>query len=825
MTVEEVAAVFNATKAGDRYGACCPCHDDKHGSLSIRAGDDGRVLVHCFAGCAVKDIVAAKGLTMRDLFPAPAVAGKVPRKVVATYDYRTRDGAPLIRVVRYVPKSFGRYSWDGHGWARGNTEGVAALYRWPELRAACLARVRRVLLVEGEKDVDNMVKLLAAAPKDGGGKPKDAPFDEVTTALGGSSKWRVEYAPEFAGVKEVVVVADRDGAGNRFKGQRYAIQVRDALRENGIAARAVLLPAEIGGRAVKDASDAIAAGWGLADFGNWLAGAEDLCAADFEQKAEASSGDGSMKSAIDEAVLEAIRKLDGGRLKDRDESEIVSRVGRQWLAGHGRFYIDRDRKSILGAYYFYAPEKRLFAIGNKPDEPGYFNAWLSVMSGKSRARGAFRQLLLDCQNDATASRITTEFTPSRFWERRGDVVYISCGEGQVCRIEAGRSPEMVDNGTDGVLFMSEYTLRHWELLPYDKEVSPLSLAIFRDMTVIEERYMLLFLFWVLALPLDLENKPPLVLNGTVGSGKTRAAKGVFEMFGFPAPRVATIRADGEKDFWNSVNQGGLLVLDNCDKMFPWLANAIASAATGGTNEVRELYTNNGVILQKARAAIIVTTANPTFASDPGTADRIEMVRLDRNDRETADSELTADIERNRDGCMTWIAHVLQLALENKGRMPPATMNRRHPDWGAWAWRFGAALGCEDAARRVLCAAEEDKSRAFVEQDAFAAELTEYMKTTAGKVMANATGLAESLRKSAESGGRSFKLSSKAVGKRIAAGWPHYRQVFRAEKVLDRNKVWFYTFYPATEDSASADDSGAFDGGGSAVDGGDGNDNN
>ncbi len=49
--------------------ACCPAHDDKSPSLSIRETVDGRVLVHCFAGCAVHEIVSAVGLDASDLFP------------------------------------------------------------------------------------------------------------------------------------------------------------------------------------------------------------------------------------------------------------------------------------------------------------------------------------------------------------------------------------------------------------------------------------------------------------------------------------------------------------------------------------------------------------------------------------------------------------------------------------------------------------------------------------------------------------------------------------------------------------------------------------
>ena len=48
--------------------ACCPAHDDKSPSLSIRE-HEGKVLVHCFAGCEVADVVAAVGLGLEDLFP------------------------------------------------------------------------------------------------------------------------------------------------------------------------------------------------------------------------------------------------------------------------------------------------------------------------------------------------------------------------------------------------------------------------------------------------------------------------------------------------------------------------------------------------------------------------------------------------------------------------------------------------------------------------------------------------------------------------------------------------------------------------------------
>ena len=56
------------TGAG-RYLARCPAHDDRSPSLSIRDGDDGRVLIHCFAGCETEDILTSIGMTFSDIMP------------------------------------------------------------------------------------------------------------------------------------------------------------------------------------------------------------------------------------------------------------------------------------------------------------------------------------------------------------------------------------------------------------------------------------------------------------------------------------------------------------------------------------------------------------------------------------------------------------------------------------------------------------------------------------------------------------------------------------------------------------------------------------
>lgn len=55
-----------------RWVARCPAHNDRHPSLRIRRGKHA-VLLKCWAGCPLGDILQALGLSTRDLFPGDAL--------------------------------------------------------------------------------------------------------------------------------------------------------------------------------------------------------------------------------------------------------------------------------------------------------------------------------------------------------------------------------------------------------------------------------------------------------------------------------------------------------------------------------------------------------------------------------------------------------------------------------------------------------------------------------------------------------------------------------------------------------------------------------
>lgn len=67
--------------AGNAWMAKCPAHPDRSPSLAVSHADDGRILVHCFAGCEPNSVLDAVGMSIRDLFPQALTHHAPPRKL------------------------------------------------------------------------------------------------------------------------------------------------------------------------------------------------------------------------------------------------------------------------------------------------------------------------------------------------------------------------------------------------------------------------------------------------------------------------------------------------------------------------------------------------------------------------------------------------------------------------------------------------------------------------------------------------------------------------------------------------------------------------
>jgi hypothetical protein len=82
LTADPFDRLLDRLEGVQRHGkgcrALCPACGGKSRKLSLTQADDGRVLVHCFAGCAPHEVLAAVGLTINDLFVRRIEANMTP---------------------------------------------------------------------------------------------------------------------------------------------------------------------------------------------------------------------------------------------------------------------------------------------------------------------------------------------------------------------------------------------------------------------------------------------------------------------------------------------------------------------------------------------------------------------------------------------------------------------------------------------------------------------------------------------------------------------------------------------------------------------------
>ena len=226
----------NARRVGDnQWEAECPAHDDQRASLSIAEGDDGRVLLHCHAGCTTKAVCDALGLQLSDLFRDTTTAATATKGFGITgkskpcrrtngetsQTYPTADAAIAPLEHTHGPCDT---KWTYHN---ANSEVVGVVLRWnkpnrtkeirpvsrhadgsriggmPEPRPLYglpdLAKANRVYVCEGEKAADAARSIGLTA---------------TCSAHGAKSAGLTDWTP-LAG-KEVVLLPDNDEAGRQY---------------------------------------------------------------------------------------------------------------------------------------------------------------------------------------------------------------------------------------------------------------------------------------------------------------------------------------------------------------------------------------------------------------------------------------------------------------------------------------------------------------------------------------------------------------------------------------------------------------------------------
>lgn len=190
----------NVRPGGNGYTSRCPAHNDNKNSLSLAAGENGKLLLKCHAGCSFEQIFAALNLSQNDNGHKP------PKQIEAIYDYTDESGKLLYQNVRFAGKDFRQKRFDTSGREVWNLNGVRRVpYQLPKLLT--LPANQPFVLAEGEKDADTLTKhgLIATSHKN----------------------WRPEFNYLLEG-KSVVIFQDHDKAGVEFAEKAAYLMFRDA---------------------------------------------------------------------------------------------------------------------------------------------------------------------------------------------------------------------------------------------------------------------------------------------------------------------------------------------------------------------------------------------------------------------------------------------------------------------------------------------------------------------------------------------------------------------------------------------------------------------
>lgn len=235
-------------RSGSGWTARCPGHEDRQNSLAVSEGDDGRVLLKCFAGCGAEQVVAAVGLELRDLFPeggggvlrpshrraqvqrSPgtgctleqyAEAKRLPVDFLGGLGLAdmTYLGSPAVRIP-YLDETGGvtisrfrvaleggdKFRWKSGTKAKGNLYGLSRLDQARE--------AGYVIVVEGESDAQSLWFH---------GYP--------AVAVPGADMWDEERnAGAVDGLDAIYVVIEPDRGGETVLGWVRASSIRDRVR-------------------------------------------------------------------------------------------------------------------------------------------------------------------------------------------------------------------------------------------------------------------------------------------------------------------------------------------------------------------------------------------------------------------------------------------------------------------------------------------------------------------------------------------------------------------------------------------------------------------
>jgi hypothetical protein len=552
VTVDAFLARFDQqTQTGGQWLVRRPGHDDRHASLAVREGAEGRILLTCHAGCARERVLNAMGLKDADLFGGEAVRTSVERRIVQTYPYHDECGVLLYETVRYEPKGFRQRRPDGDGRWIWNLKGARlVLYRLPDLQGK-----QGVAICAGEKDADSLAAL---------GIP-------ATTNPLGELKWRDAFTQQLvtAGVKRVRIFPDNDDTG-----RRHADAVARSCHDAGIVdVKVAALP-------------------GLSEKGDVSDYLQKHSKADLlEIVAASASFDPTTIAAIASGQPES---SDDSRAASVGTIEAVSRPGKASQASTLADLVHED-----GIELFHTPEgEPFFSIPVKvhietyPLKGSFAREWLSRRFYQAERR---------TPNNASVQ--------DALGMLRGEAKFAG-PEIAVCIRVGGTDRDIYLDLGDDTWRVVHIDATGWRVVPdcpvrfrRPRGVLPLPVPV-RGGCITDLRSLVnvgsdddfaLVVAWLVASLRPTGPYPNLVIAGEAGSAKSSLSRVLRRCVD---PNTADLRSEPRdaRDLMIAASNSRICCFDNVSRLPDWLSDALCRLATGGGFATRLLYSDDEEML-------------------------------------------------------------------------------------------------------------------------------------------------------------------------------------------------------------------------------------
>ncbi len=507
---------------------------------------------------------------------------------------------------------------------------------------------------------------------------------------------------------------------------------------------------------------------------------------------EGDGTDGEFRAVAERIYALRQKKGSGDRRKDYEIHTEVTSTILAHLDEKGRFYTDGHR-----AYLFFEAEKRLVEIDAEDD--GF--RLLLYRYGINPADPIYRWITAGLRNEAIARGERTEIHQLSYYDPVRLTLYVCNQANQIHRITPDRI-DLVDNGTDGVLFVSDPRATSFERVSVPEGVSRFTDIISSkinfaadELTPGERQRVFELWFYSMYFESIMPTKPIVAFVGPKGSGKSITLRKVGMLLLGGHFDVTPLTTD-YRDFDAAVTNSRFVAFDNADHKCAWLNDRLATAATGGVIKRRELYTTNRLVEIPTHCFVAITAHTPHFRRDD-VADRLLIMKVERLKRFVSEKKLLSEVMAHRNEILSEVLLKLQAivrALRAEYGVDDSSAFRM-ADFADFALKVARHEGREEQLKRIFGKLSHEQSEFTLEGDPIYETLSIWVPENEGREVTNKELWGE-LKAIAEREGidfRRYEQNARGFARRMTNLQSNLQEFFEMADIPKRARVVYHSF--------------------------------